>query len=90
LSVNRLANGTTKPFLREELFMSKQKPTHKPVEEVRIGSIKAAIWKNETESAPRFNVTFQRLYHDGDSAIESGFSFSYHATKRSLAGERST
>jgi hypothetical protein len=75
LSVSRLANGTTKPFLREELFMSKQKSTNKPVEEVRIGSVKAAIWKNDTESGPRFNVTFQRLYRDDESSWRSTESF---------------
>ncbi len=32
------------------------------VEEARIGSIKAAIWRNEGDIGPRFNVTFQRLY----------------------------
>ena len=40
----------------------KQKPTH----EVRLGFIKAAVWKNETESGVRFNVTFKRIYKDGD------------------------
>jgi hypothetical protein len=43
--------------------MSKQKP----VSEVRIGHIKAAIWKNETENGTFFNVTLSRLYKDGDS-----------------------
>jgi len=43
--------------------MSKQKP----VSEVRIGHIKAAIWKNETEGGTFFNVTLTRLYRDGDS-----------------------
>src|SRR6202789_1766382 len=75
LSVNRLANGTTKPFLREELFMSKQKSTNKPVEEVRIGSVKAAIWKNETEGGPRFNVTFQRIYRDEEKGWRSTDTF---------------
>ncbi len=28
--------------------------------------IKAAIWKNETESGIRFNVTTSRLYRDGE------------------------
>lgn len=39
----------------------------KPINEVRLGSIKAAVWKNETESGVRYNVTFSRLYKDGDS-----------------------
>jgi hypothetical protein len=38
----------------------------KPVAQVRIGSIKAAIWRNEAEKGSRYNVTFQRLYKDGD------------------------
>jgi hypothetical protein len=39
----------------------------KPAKEVRIGSVKAAIWMNETERGPRFNVTFERLYREGDT-----------------------
>jgi len=46
--------------------MPKEKEKQKPVHEVRLGAIKAAIWKNETESGPRFNTTFSRLYKDGD------------------------
>jgi len=38
----------------------------KPVDEIRLGAVKAAIWKNETEAGSRFNVTFQRLYRDDD------------------------
>jgi hypothetical protein len=44
-------------------MQTKTKPTH----EVRLGHIKAALWKNETEAGVRFNVTFSRLYKDGDS-----------------------
>ena len=38
----------------------------KPVDEVRIGRVKATVWKNGTEDQPRYNVTFSRLYKDGD------------------------
>ena len=38
----------------------------KPVHEVRLGFIKAAVWRNETESGVRYNVTFSRLYKDGE------------------------
>ena len=38
----------------------------KPTSEIRIGKIKAAIWANETENGIRYNVTFCRLYKDGD------------------------
>ena len=41
---------------------NKQKPIH----EVRLGFIKAACWKNETESGVRYNVTFSRIYKDGE------------------------
>lgn len=36
----------------------------KPVHEVRLGHIKAAVWRNETEAGVRHNVTFSRLYRD--------------------------
>ena len=38
----------------------------KPISEVRIGRVKAAIWPNETKGRTRHNVTFSRLYKDGD------------------------
>ena len=39
----------------------------KPIHEVRLGFIKAAVWKNETEAGARYNTTFSRLYKDGDN-----------------------
>jgi hypothetical protein len=41
---------------------AKQKPVH----EVRLGRIKAAIWANDTDNGTRHNVTITRLYKDGD------------------------
>ncbi len=38
----------------------------KPISEVRIGRVKAAIWPNGTDGRARHNVTFSRLYKDGD------------------------
>ena len=38
----------------------------KPVAEVRTGRVKAAIWRNETEGRTRHNVTFSRLYKEGE------------------------
>jgi len=35
--------------------MAKKQNKVQPVEEIRIGSIKSAIWRNEGESGPRFN-----------------------------------
>ena len=34
--------------------------------EIRIGRVKATVWKNGTEDQPRYNVTFSRLYKEGD------------------------
>jgi len=39
---------------------------NKPVHEVRLGRIKAAIWENETQTGIRHNVTLQRIYRDGE------------------------
>ena len=48
----------------------------KPVEEVRVGTVKAAIWPNPTESgAVRYNVTFSRIYKDADGNWKSTSSF---------------
>jgi hypothetical protein len=42
--------------------MAKQQPVH----EVRLGSVKAAIWENKTDNGTRFNVTVARIYKDGE------------------------
>ncbi len=41
-------------------------PKQKPVHEVRLGSVKAAIWENQTDAGTRYNVTVSRIYKDGD------------------------
>ena len=43
----------------------------KPVPEVRLGRIRAAIWENETQNGTRHNVTVSRLYKDGDKWKDS-------------------
>ena len=43
------------------------KPKQKPIHEIRLGFIKAAVWKNETESGVRYNVTLSRLYKEDDN-----------------------
>lgn len=35
---------------------------NKPVHEVRLGAIKAAIWENQNGEVTRYSVTFSRLY----------------------------
>lgn len=41
-------------------------PRNKPVQEFRIGALKAAIWENSVGDIIRYNVTFCRVYKDGD------------------------
>ena len=43
----------------------------RPVHEVRLGRIRAAIWENSTEKGVRHNVTISRLYKDGDDWRDS-------------------
>ncbi len=43
-----------------------QTEAKKPVHEIRLGAIKAAIWANDTQNGIRHNVTLQRLYKDED------------------------
>ena len=44
------------------------KPTNTPVDDVRIGRVKATIWRNETgDGKARFHVVFSRLYKDGNT-----------------------
>ena len=43
----------------------------RPVHEVRLGRIKAAIWENETQNGSRHNVTISRLYRDGEQWKDS-------------------
>lgn len=52
--------------------MSKSK---RPVHEIRMGRIKAAIWENETESGTRHNVTLSRLYKDDKQQWRDSTSF---------------
>jgi hypothetical protein len=39
---------------------------NRPAAEVRLGSVKGVIWRNETERGSRYSVTFERLYKDSD------------------------
>lgn len=43
----------------------------KPVHEIRLGRIRAAIWANDTEVGVRHNVTLSRLYKDEEGWKDS-------------------
>ena len=45
--------------------------TVRPVHEIRMGRVRAAIWENETQSGLRHNVQVSRLYKDGDQWKDS-------------------
>ena len=47
----------------------------KPVHEVRLGRIRAAIWLNDTENGPRYNVQISRLYKDKSDKWKDSTSF---------------
>ena len=49
--------------------------TDQPVAEVRIGSVKAAIWRNDTEGGVYHGVTFSRLYRTDEGDWRSTSSF---------------
>ena len=51
--------------------MSKKKPVH----ELRLGRIRAAIWENDTRNGAFHNVTFSRLYRDADGNWQDSGSF---------------
>ena len=40
---------------------------NKPVHDIRLGAIKAAIWANSTPKGTRHSVTLTRLYKDGEA-----------------------
>ena len=47
----------------------------KPVHEIRLGRIRAAIWLNETENGPRYNAQISRLYKDKNDKWKDSSSF---------------
>ena len=40
--------------------------SHKPVHEIRLGNVMASIWLKQNSDMVRHNVTFRRMYKDGD------------------------
>lgn len=47
----------------------------KPVHEIRLGRIKAAIWENDTQNGTRHSVTLQRIYKDDEGNWQYTTSF---------------
>lgn len=49
----------------------KPKTKQRPVHEIRLGLVRAAIWENQTDNGPRHNVTLTRLYKEGEQWKDS-------------------
>ena len=62
---------TTKSASRNGSQSRTESRGNKPVHEIRMGRIKAAIWENSTEVGIRHNVTLSRLYREGDTWKDS-------------------
>lgn len=52
-----------------------EKPGTKPVHEIRLGRIRAAVWLNDTENGPRYNAQITRLYKDKNDKWQDSTSF---------------
>ena len=64
---------------------------NKPVAELRIGAVKATVWENEVGGITRHNVTFSRIYRDGDQwKTTQGFGFNNLLTVAKLADQVNT
>ena len=68
-------NGSTKTADSRDDRPSDPKPGTKPVHELRLGRIRAAVWLNETENGPRYNVQISRLYKDKADKWKDSTSF---------------
>jgi hypothetical protein len=40
---------------------------NRPVQEIRLGFVKASIWENQVGEAKRYNVTVTRIYKEKES-----------------------
>lgn len=53
-----------------------QKTNAKPIETIRDGSLKASIWKNQSEKGPFYSVRITRTYTDEQGNFHDSDSFS--------------
>ena len=65
---------------RKQPAKQQRREPAKPVDEVRLGRVKAAIWQNEHTAGDgstfvRYGVTFERLYLNGDGQWRGTSSF---------------
>ncbi len=65
-TTERNGNGRSKSQRNDDRSSNDGNEKNRPVHEVRLGRIKAAVWENSTENGTRHNVTLSRIYKDGD------------------------
>lgn len=46
----------------------------KPIDKVKFGAVTAAIWENEGDNGPWFNVTLSRTYRDKNDSLRDSSS----------------
>ncbi len=56
--------------------METEMAARRPVHEIRLGRVKAAIFANQSDSGTWHNVVLKRLYRDSDGNWRSSDSFS--------------
>ncbi len=65
-TTERNGNGRSKSPKNGDRAGNDGNEKRRPVHEVRLGRIKAAVWENSTENGTRHNVTLSRIYKDGE------------------------
>lgn len=65
-TTERNGNGRSKSQRNGDQSGNDGNEKRRPVHEVRMGRIKAAVWENATENGTRHNVTLSRIYKDGE------------------------
>ena len=68
-------NGPTRPAPQNEDRQQQSAGSAKPVHELRLGRIRAAVWLNETDNGSRYNVQISRLYKDKHDKWKDSTSF---------------
>jgi hypothetical protein len=46
--------------------------SNQPVQEIRLGRIRATVWRNETENGARYSVVLTKLYKVADRWQDTG------------------
>ena len=69
-------NATTKAASANDVRPREQQSDKpKPVHEIRLGRIRAAVWLNDTDNGARYNVQISRLYKDKNDKWKDSSSF---------------